>query len=143
MTPTERIVYNELKAEGYEVLNNGWPDFLAIAPDGKLRLIEVKGNGDFVKANQKRVHELLQQAGLSVEVIQFGTPGRPAVKVRQGECPFCHAIVSVRVDGTPYHHAPGTPPNYEDGKTICYDEPDYELTDYDEFWQLSQVKVFV
>jgi hypothetical protein len=64
---SEQIVFDELRAEGWRVYRNGWPDFLA-ERDGQLRFIEVKLKGEKLSAVQKRIHRALRLAGIRVEV---------------------------------------------------------------------------
>lgn len=68
MTPAEQIVYDKLKAQGYKVLHNGWPDFLA-HKDGKVIAVEVKYERDSLKASQAECHRLLDLAGLPVSTV--------------------------------------------------------------------------
>lgn len=71
MTPFEAVVASELFRQGYDVLTSGWPDQLAINWETKkVRLIEVKGVGDTVRANQRKMHEAFRVMGFEVEVIQ-------------------------------------------------------------------------
>jgi len=121
MTPSEEIAKKQLEEEGWTVLNDGWPDFLAFRPDGTVRFIEVKGDKDSVRFNQQKVHDVLRSLGLNVEVMQFGEPGRPAVRVRKGKCPHCGEIVCVRKDGRAYAHVGERCPGQD--KMICPDEP--------------------
>jgi hypothetical protein len=68
----EQRVANELRSRGYEVLGNGWPDFLAIRGD-EVRFIEVKAPGQyFLRPSQYRMAHALAVAGIRVEVA-FGS----------------------------------------------------------------------
>lgn len=67
MTRAEQLVCQKLMADGYEVINRGWPDLLA-SKDGQVRAIEVKTGKDFVKPDQAKCHELLRSIGVPVEV---------------------------------------------------------------------------
>lgn len=65
----ERQVVALLQTDGYEVIKRGWPDFLAVAPDGSLRLIEVKPTcRSQLSGHQQRVARALAPYGLRVEL---------------------------------------------------------------------------
>ena len=64
------------KRAGFEVLESGWPDLLVVTPQGRICAIEVKQGYDTVKPNQRRVHELLRQAGISTIVLR-SNPSMP------------------------------------------------------------------
>jgi hypothetical protein len=68
-TRSESRVLWDLVAEGWCVVRRGWPDFIA-AKDGVVRLIEVKAGSDQLTEEQARVHQLLRQLGIHVEVIR-------------------------------------------------------------------------
>ena len=73
MTPFEAMIASKLIEQGYEVLTSGWPDFCAIKKTGdviEVRFIEVKGRGDALRPNQKKLHGILHILGLEVEMIQ-------------------------------------------------------------------------
>jgi len=73
MTPFEAVIASKLIEQGYDVLASGWPDFCAVKTTGdvtEVRFIEVKGRGDTLKPNQKKLHKILNILGLEVEVIQ-------------------------------------------------------------------------
>ena len=65
----EAQVAERLEAEGWEVLKNGWPDFLAYK-DGKIRLIEVKPHGGrHLSPRQQHMAEIMKEVfGLDVEI---------------------------------------------------------------------------
>lgn len=72
----ERDVYDELKAAGWTVRKHGWPDFIA-TKEGRygfhlVRLVEVKGPGDRLRASQKATFEALRHLGIKVEIVQRG-----------------------------------------------------------------------
>lgn len=69
LTTTEQEVFDELRADGWYVLRNGWPDFLAVR-DGKVRFIEVKSAGNSLRAEQRRLHRELRKLGIEVEIIR-------------------------------------------------------------------------
>ena len=56
MNKFERKVADKLEAEGWTVLNSGWPDFLAVKKkaNGKweLKAVEVKSKKDSLRPNQ-------------------------------------------------------------------------------------------
>ena len=68
--PHERQIVDELVAEGYEVLKNGWPDFLAYREsDGDIRFIEVKPNcARHLSMRQYRMATILGRLGIKVEL---------------------------------------------------------------------------
>jgi len=70
----ERFALAELEAEGYEVLDKGWPDFLAYK-DGKIRLVEVKQNTDQIRPEQRRMAEILESLGFPVEIKRYEVAG--------------------------------------------------------------------
>lgn len=119
MTPSEKRAKDILERDGWEVINSGWPDFIAIKKDGTLKFVEVKGHKDRLHGNQLRVHEILRTLGLEVEVMQFGTPGLEPVPLPKGYCPHCGEVVYIRTNGIPFQHAQNNP----DGKEICPQEP--------------------
>lgn len=68
MNATDRAVAARFHKAGYEVLSSGWPGLLVVK-DGRIVAYEVKGPGDDLRPNQRRLHEVLSQAGITVEVI--------------------------------------------------------------------------
>lgn len=66
----EAAVRDRLIAEGFEVHRNGWPDFLAVHTDGRVKAVEVKAATDIIPAHQVRIHEALRAAGIEVEVVR-------------------------------------------------------------------------
>ena len=58
MTTFEKKVKAVLEDQGWEVMHNGWPDFLCVRklPNGKLevRAVEVKTKKDELRPNQRR-----------------------------------------------------------------------------------------
>jgi hypothetical protein len=76
LSTTEQTEYERLKADGWTVYRNGWPDFLA-EKDGKFRLIEVKSGDNKLSINQKKMcHALHRLTGLMLEVRQYGKTKR-------------------------------------------------------------------
>lgn len=86
MNVQEQKVYDQLKREGWQVLTNGWPDFLAIKRKGrslKIMCVEVKsffGNGqrENLRPNQIEIHKILKELGICVKVeyVERVTTGR-------------------------------------------------------------------
>lgn len=59
-----------LEKQGYEVIKNGWPDFVAINWETReVRFIEVKPLGLDLKPRQKRMKKIFELLGLKYEVI--------------------------------------------------------------------------
>jgi len=57
------------EARGYEVLRYGWPDMLLYrASDKKAVFLEVKSPTDKVNNYQRRMHQVLKELGLNVQV---------------------------------------------------------------------------
>jgi hypothetical protein len=68
MSEHEHRLAHRLRAAGYEVLVNGWPDLL-VQKDGKTFAYEVKAKGDNVRPHQKAMHDALRAAGIEVEIV--------------------------------------------------------------------------
>lgn len=73
MTDRETEVAEALEAQGWNITNNGWPDFLCWrdAPDGTREImgVEVKrDDADALKENQAENHAVLISAGIPVFV---------------------------------------------------------------------------
>lgn len=71
--PAEIQVIRALRREGYDVMNRGWPDLLAIKGE-EVRLIEVKSRKAHhaeatLKPHQSRIAEALEKLGVKVELI--------------------------------------------------------------------------
>jgi hypothetical protein len=67
--PAEQHVVDDLESQGYTVLKNGWPDFLAFKGT-EVRLIEVKPHGRrHLSPRQKRMANALALTGLKVELV--------------------------------------------------------------------------
>ena len=67
--PAESAVVRDLESQGYTVLKNGWPDFLAFRGT-EVRLIEVKPhNHRRLSPRQQRMAEALALVGLTVELL--------------------------------------------------------------------------
>jgi hypothetical protein len=79
LTKAERQAKEELEADGWTVIRNGWPDFLCYRTDPEtdeltIRPIETKGPtvGRQLHGNQNEVAGLLAKAGLPVVVYKPG-----------------------------------------------------------------------
>jgi len=69
MNDQEEAVYKALTRRGFEVLRNGWPDFLVLDKDWKRGFaLEMKRGGDRVSPAQARMHKALARFGISVQV---------------------------------------------------------------------------
>lgn len=62
------------KAQGYEILRRGWPDFICIKGD-EIKLIEAKGPNFRLTKLQIRVQEILRKQGFEVETIRTDMDG--------------------------------------------------------------------
>lgn len=73
----EGSVRRQLENAGFTVIRPdfGFPDFFAFKKN-KVKFVEVKGPGDFVRVHQAVVHEALRAAGFAVEVKYVGSGGR-------------------------------------------------------------------
>lgn len=60
VTPSEAMVRARLEKEGYYVLRNGWPDFVAIK-GCDIRFIEVKTRGCKRTPNQAKMNQIFKQ----------------------------------------------------------------------------------
>lgn len=68
LNTAEQLEADALRADGWTVHRNGWPDFLA-EKDGKFRLVEVKRKPDRLSGNQKNMCKaLFRLTGLKLEV---------------------------------------------------------------------------
>jgi hypothetical protein len=70
MTPSEQAAHDCLRADGWTVLRNGWPDFLCFrrssANHPEIIAVEVKHHTDRLQPEQKAIHRLLMEAGLPI-----------------------------------------------------------------------------
>ena len=55
------------KQEGFEVLQNGWPDFLLVRGE-EILFVEVKPKGQDLLASQLKIHRALEKGGLKVRI---------------------------------------------------------------------------
>lgn len=77
---------------GLTVHRHGWPDFLLVDPsNGETFAVEVKAGGDPVRANQARVFDALEKAGIRVYVWR---PEEPSKLV-----PWRRFTIRQRLDG--------------------------------------------
>lgn len=66
---SERVVYNSLLQNGYDVLRGGWPDFLAVK-GREIIMVEVKSKNDRLSGTQRIMHETLRKLGARVDVVR-------------------------------------------------------------------------
>ncbi len=68
LNTAEKLEAAALRADGWTIHRNGWPDFMA-EKDGKFRFIEVKQKPDRLSANQKKMCKaLFRLTGIKLEV---------------------------------------------------------------------------
>lgn len=68
--------YHQLEQEGYEILKNGYPDFVAVDwKNKKVRFIEVKPRGRRLKPRQIRMKRAFELIGLKYEVLYIDDEG--------------------------------------------------------------------
>lgn len=72
LNPSEKIAHGALCRAGFEVLRNGWPDFLATR-DNDILAVEVKAGPDRVSTAQHAMHQALERAGIPVVVVHDPT----------------------------------------------------------------------
>lgn len=71
LTKAEKLEADALKADGWTLHRNGWPDFLA-EKDGVFRLIEVKQNtGRLSPAQKAMCKALFRLTGLKLEIKKY------------------------------------------------------------------------
>jgi hypothetical protein len=68
---TEKIIHAYLGGSSGRVLRVGWPDFLAVGPDGRPFAVEVKDYPDRLSDAQIEAHKVLESAGLPVVTVYF------------------------------------------------------------------------
>ena len=73
MTNEESKFKEDMKALGYTVYRNGYPDFL-LEKDNMLVFVEIKNNFDSIKPQQRRMFKLLQKHGIKVAICYGGDP---------------------------------------------------------------------
>ena len=65
-----------LESRGYEVLKNGWPDFVAIDWENKkVRFIEIKPKNKKLKPRQIKMKKVFEMIGLDYEVMYINNRG--------------------------------------------------------------------
>jgi Holliday junction resolvase-like predicted endonuclease len=65
-----------LEAKGYEVLKNGYPDFVAVNWENKeVRFIEVKPKNKKLKPRQIKMKKVFEMMGLKYEVMFISNKG--------------------------------------------------------------------
>jgi len=65
----EKKIKKLLKHEGYEVLKNGWPDYLVKDKEGILWFMEIKALHSHLRKAQKQMLKTLTDADLNVLVV--------------------------------------------------------------------------
>jgi hypothetical protein len=76
LNTAERQEAATLRAEGWTVHRNGWPDFLA-EKDGQFRIIEVKKYPDRLSTAQKAMcRAIFRWTGVKLEIRQYGRAAR-------------------------------------------------------------------
>jgi VRR-NUC domain len=83
MNDLELRIKAMLEKRGYEVLRNGWPDFLCVgtSPYGNrptLMGVEVKSPNDDLSPDQIRMHQVLGAARIPIFVVKGGAGVGPA-----------------------------------------------------------------
>ena len=66
---SEDLAKHLLEKHGYCVLRNGWPDFFCLR-DGEFLAVEVKTGSHKLSKDQRKMHEMLQMAGIKTVVIR-------------------------------------------------------------------------
>lgn len=80
----ENWVKEQCELKGFEVFRSGWPDFLLFHTKTKTAIfLEVKSNKDSVRLEQKRMHKILKQIGLTVKVVRVGKEGKSIKKLEK------------------------------------------------------------
>lgn len=81
MTLTEQIAKRKLEEEGYTVLKNGSPDFLAVKYVNNLiadfKFVEAKSPRDNLKPAQESYRNILQEAGLKHQIYRVDNSHNP------------------------------------------------------------------
>lgn len=72
MRTNEESVIDQFRAEGWDAIRGGWPDYLLVrsSQDGKLEFlgVEVKCKSGSLSDAQRRMHAVLAGAGIKVVV---------------------------------------------------------------------------
>jgi hypothetical protein len=73
MKQNQRLAIEKFNPEGWNEIENGWPDYLLVrsTSDNKLEFlaVEVKCKGDRLSDAQRRMHVALLSAGIKVVVV--------------------------------------------------------------------------
>jgi Holliday junction resolvase len=69
MNKLERAVKEVLEQQGFDVLRNGWPDFLCVRGRG-LMAVEVKSDYGRISDEQLKIYEALRAANIPVFVVR-------------------------------------------------------------------------
>jgi hypothetical protein len=67
----EKLFDEKAESEGYILYRHGFPD-RAIEKDGKIVLVEVKGQNCNLEKNQRKLHKLLKKLGIEVKIWKPG-----------------------------------------------------------------------
>lgn len=71
MNDFEKRCHDTLRRQGFEVLRNGWPDFLVLTPDWKRGFaLELKRRHDSLRPEQERMHSALARFGVLTHVVR-------------------------------------------------------------------------
>jgi hypothetical protein len=79
LTSFEDVVAQFLLAKGYTLYRGGWPDFLAITPEGNAVGIECKSTGDELSPSQIIMGRTLKGIGLPVVLVVTDRLNQPHV----------------------------------------------------------------
>jgi len=78
---------------GYRIISKGWPDFILINADGRVRMVEVKSKNDHLKPHQLACLALLHDYGFDVRVHDHLRKNPEGRKLAAGELETGHAIL--------------------------------------------------
>jgi hypothetical protein len=83
MNENEQKIAKALQDRGFEVLRNGWPDFLVMSKEWDRGFcMEYKHHGDKVRPEQKRMHLALARFGIPTLI---GTPDFAEILKKRGK----------------------------------------------------------
>ena len=78
LTTTEYIVKEKCEEAGWDVLRNGWPDFLLFdKKEKKAVFLEVKSLKTGLSKDQKKMHRALKALGINVKTVRIGRYWKP------------------------------------------------------------------
>ena len=86
MNPAEQVVRSHLERQGFRILRNGWPDFLALrktTAGWEVMAVEVKNGKDEISEAQGKMHRALHTAHIPVWVARVSSD-----QVRLSPAPF-------------------------------------------------------